>query len=179
MAPTTKRRRLTPVWLHGLSATLVAAGVLALLVPIAPVAERRVNVSQLPPERLLPDSQSNHNAITLVRTNLFSATRQAPRVRFVIPGQEPLAMPVMEPATIASSDGPELQGVLMVNGARSALLRVPGTDSVARVVRSGERIGGYRVRAIGADYVELSSGSGTRTVRLRRKFPSDSNGVEP
>jgi hypothetical protein len=179
MALIPPRRRITPVWLHVASAMLVLLGVIALVVPVAPIAERQVEVSPAPQERLMQSSQSDSSLRSMVRTNLFSSTRQAPRVRFVIPGQEPLVMPVADPATSANTDGPELQGVLMVNGVRRALLRVPGSDSVPRVVQTGDRVGGYRVRTIGMDRVELSSESGTRIVRLRRKFPSDSNGVEP
>ena len=179
MAPPTTRRRVTPIWLHVASAMLVVLGVIALVVPIAPIAERQVEISPAPQDRPLSDSRSDSSMGSMVRTNLFSATRQSPRARFVLPGQEPLMTPVADPVTSLSTDGLELQGVLMVNGVRRALLRVPGSDSVPRVVQTGDRVGGYRVRTIGVDRVELSSESGTRTVRLRRKFPSDSNGVEP
>ncbi|WP_043581329.1 hypothetical protein [Gemmatimonas phototrophica] len=170
---------MTPAWLHAASAMVVVLGLIALVVPIAPIAERPVEISPAPLDRPPSDNQSDSSMRSMVRTNLFSATRQAPRVRFVLPGQEPLMVPMADPVTSLSTDAPELQGVLMVNGVRRALLRVPGLDSVPRVVQTGDRVGGYRVRAIGVDRVELASESGTRTVRLRRKFPSDSNGVEP
>jgi hypothetical protein len=69
--------------------------------------------------------------------------------------------------------------VLEVDGSRRALLQVDSADSVPRVVGLGDRLGGYRVRRILADRVELSSASGTRIVRLQRRPESDSSGVMP
>jgi hypothetical protein len=179
MARPGQARGVSPVWLHATSIVLLVVGVLALVVPVESTPVMPVTVAPSPQTPLASGSPSARFDETIVRTNLFSATRRAPRVRFVLPGQEPAMATPMETPVTSASDAPALLGVLTVNGIRSALLSVPGSDSIPRVVRTGERIGGYRVRVIGADRVELSSVSGTRTVRLRRSFPSDSNGVEP
>lgn len=179
MTPVSFGRRLSPTWLHAVSAVLVLLGLVALVAPVSQVTVRNVSMPPSADGQEQSAAQADRHAATIVRTNLFSASRRAPRVRFTLPGQETTSEPLAAPPVPADADGPELQGVLTVNGMRLALLRVPGVDSVPRVVRVGDRVGGYRVRAIGADRVELSAVSGTRIVRLRRKFPSDSNGVEP
>jgi len=179
MTRLTGGRQWSPLWVQLVAGVLLLLGIGTWLLPTRTVPAINVVVSPSPQGRPATDTRADSVAGIIVRTNLFSASRHTPRVRFVLPGQEPTATaPVMDPMTPPSS-APELQGVLMVNGIWRALLLLPGADSVPRVVQTGDRVGGYRVRAVGADRVELSSGSGTRIVRLRRKLPSDSNGVEP
>lgn len=115
----------------------------------------------------------------IVNTNLFSATRRAPRERFVLPGTTTMPDPstyLLPPGTVMDA-GPVLYGIVTVDGTRRALLQLH-PDSAPRVAAVGQRLAGYRVRAIGADRVELSSSSGSRVVRLSRAVP-DSSGTLP
>lgn len=178
--------RMSPRWLEWFAVLLMAAGVVLLVLPASVDVPPRpaMSSSEAPvpsgnagvPKQELPDVRD-----ALVRTNLFSATRRAPTQRFVVPGQE-LATPAIVPEAAAPSSesyGVQLFGVLEVVGSRRALLQAGSADSVPRVVQTGDRIGGYRVRRILADRVELSSASGTRIVRLQRRPVSDSSGVVP
>lgn len=177
--------RMSPRWLEWFAILLMAAGVVLLLLPASVEVPPRPAMSsgEAPvasnagiPRQGLPDVRD-----VLVRTNLFSATRRAPTQRFAVPGQE-LATPALVPEAAAPSSASysvQLFGVMDVDGSRRALLQAGSTDSVPRVVQAGDRIGGYRVRRILADRVELSSASGTRIVRLQRRPVSDSSGVVP
>ena len=174
----------SPRWLEWLAVVLIVAGAALLVMPASVRVPSRSGMARsdtmpvtLPPSRRDgPDVRD-----VVVRTNLFSTTRRAPSERFVVPGQE-LAQPSVVPDAAALSSGPydiQLFGVLEVDGSRRALLQVGSADSVPRVVGLGDRLGGYRVRRILADRVELSSASGTRIVRLQRRPESDSSGVMP
>jgi hypothetical protein len=113
----------------------------------------------------------------VTQANVFSASRRAPRERFVLPGQESMAVAASLYDT--GDSGPQLYGIVMVDGARRALLQVGDADSVPRLVGAGDRLQGYRVRTIDADRVELTSAAGSRIVRLSRRAPSDSSGMLP
>ena len=99
--------------------------------------------------------------------------------RFAAPGvdaglpPDPVPMP-MAGTVSDGDDGPQLFGVVLVNGAPHALLAV-AADSVAQLLPAGARLGAWRVRRIGTDRVELSSSSGTRVLRLSRHAPNDSS----
>ncbi len=178
--------RMSPRLLEWLAVLLMAVGVVLLVLPASVNVPPRpaMNSGETPvdsrgsaaPAHDLPDVRD-----VLVRTNLFSATRRAPTQRFVVPGQESAAPALVPGAEAPSSeaDGVQLFGVMDVDGSRRALLQAGTADSVPRVVQAGDRIGGYRVRRILADRVELSSASGTRIVRLQRRPVSDSSGVVP
>jgi hypothetical protein len=72
-------------------------------------------------------------------------------------------------------EGPRVVGIVLVNGVRRALNDAGAADSTPRLLAVGDRIAGYRVRRIDAEFVELSSSSGTRTVRLSRRSSPDSS----
>lgn len=109
---------------------------------------------------------------TLVTGHPFSPTRRAPRTRFVAPGNEPVA-PGLAPAElsgppeVAVAAGPQLLGVLLVDGRPRALLQVDG-DSTARLVEEGARVGPWQVGPITRTSVTLRSAAGRRVVRLSR-----------
>lgn len=168
----------TPRLLYLLATVLVVAGAIMLIAPVGETAASSLTV--LPPDStpFTANRRADSNAVRMVRANLFSATRQAPRSRFVLPGQElPPDLAVVPTAPIVGDDV-VLQGVMTLDGVARALLRFPGADSVPKLVQVGDRVSGYRVRRIGADRVELSSSAGTRTVRLLRRVPSDSGEPE-
>jgi hypothetical protein len=161
----------------------LVVGALALVVAFWPVVPQiTARVVRMPAAPTLPTAGSEAAADRvreqIVAGNLFSASRRAPRERFVAPGQlgsslpEASAMPEAG-ADTAGETGPQLYGIMTIDGAARALLQV-AADSTPRLVAEGDRIGGWRVRRIAADRVELSSSSGTRVVRLSRRTLPDS-----
>jgi hypothetical protein len=176
------RPRWTPRLLDGVSALLLLVAVASLLWRGAPsVTARAVSVSPAgAPGAAAPDD-ADSLAARVVATNLFSATRRTPRERFTAPGQAP-AEPSLMPDPYASGgdpappdEGPRVVGIVLVNGVRRALIDAGAADSTPRLLAVGDRIAGYRVRRIDAEFVELSSSSGTRTVRLSRRSSPDSS----
>lgn len=122
-------------------------------------------------------------ARAIVRTNVFSASRQEPRARFVAPGSESApAAPVFEPGGngFAPSDldaGPKLFGIVAVGDSKRALLQVRSSAEPPRLLGVGESFGGVRVVRIAGDRVVITSSSGTRTLRLSRTVPDSSENV--
>jgi hypothetical protein len=125
----------------------------------------------------------------VVGGNVFSATRRAPRSRFVLPGQEPagntnVMLGTMEPAVGDSATGeteayPRLSGIVGASGERRALLQLRAADGAPRLYRVGEVHAGYRVVRIDTTLVVLSSRTGTRTVRLSPRVTPDSLEMMP
>lgn len=125
----------------------------------------------------------------VVDGNVFSATRRAPRARFVVPGQMPadnssVMMGTVEPAVGDSATGetetyPRLSGIVAVSGERRALLQLRAADGAPRLYRVGEVHAGYRVVRIDTTLVVLSSRTGTRTVRLSPRVTPDSLEMMP
>lgn len=176
------RPRWTPRLLDGVSAMLAVAALVALLWPGAPTATpRTVHMPPVAPDDAALPADADSLAVRLVATNPFSTTRRTPRERFVAPGQTAADVPAIpDPyappgSRTAGDDGPRVVGIVRVDGVRRALIDAGTADSTPRLLQVGDRLAGYRVRRIGADAVELSSSSGTRTVRLSRRPPSDSS----
>lgn len=125
----------------------------------------------------------------VVDGNVFSATRRAPRSRFVVPGQElagntSVMLGTMEPAVGDSSAGeadvyPRLSGIVGASGERRALLQLRAADGAPRLYRVGEVHAGYRVVRIDTTLVVLSSRAGMRTVRLSPRVTPDSLEMMP
>lgn len=129
----------------------------------------------------------------LINTNLFSASRRAPRSAFLPPGVANGATEfAATSADIARESEPGhtntpdivLEGIVRQDGRAWALisLRPPlsdGGDATAsplpRLLTVGGQIGNFRVRTIGSDQVVLTSVRGTRTLRLHRPPSSDSS----
>lgn len=181
--PRERRGAITPGAVELLALLLALAAAIVLVWPAAvtiPAVERSAPTPPVRPA-VAPPSDSLRDAI--VATNLFSGSRRAPRERFRLPGTEPLAPLPTEPLPLppgASEPmvGPQLFGIVQVDGTARALLQVQ-SDLPPRLVAVGDRVGGWRVQRIAADRIELQSSSGTRTVRLSRRSPSDSSGSPP
>lgn len=198
-------RRLLPALLDTLAVVFVIAALLLVLLPLAtsvPAAP-----PQLPPESATvaaakptsPNSVDDQPA-RIVAANLFSASRRAPRMSFVPPGQDygaPTSFVSNADATTESTVAPDvvLEGIVTHEGRALALIRITspitsipaaGEEQTAessasspRLLGVGERIGNFRVRTIGSDHVVLTSGSGVRTLRLHRPPSSDSSVQHP
>lgn len=183
MRPPTRSRAgaLTPggVELVALGIALASAVVLVWPARVSIPAVARAAVT--PPAR--PSAVASGDSVreVIVATNLFSGARRAPRERFLLPGTESVAdvPPAPLPFGASAPDaGPRLFGIVQVDGAARALVQL-ANDSTPRLVMVGDRMGPWRVVRIGADRVDMQSSSGTRTLRLSRRSPSDSSGSPP
>lgn len=174
-----------------LTAGLLAVAVALRLVPIRTDVTPRLPAianggSVEPPSTRTPDPVDVWRE-AFVATNLFSGSRRAPTDRFRLPGLAPDPGLMDRPSDVSAmsvplaSDvvEPVLLGVVRANGSRQALIGFSSPDSASRLVGIGGRVGGYRVRAIGADHVDLQSSAGSRTLRLPRPSPSDSSELLP
>ncbi len=115
----------------------------------------------------------------VIRGNIFSATRHAPTVPFSAPGRDGSmgAATIVASSSVASADSstwPRLSGIVVVSGERRALMQLLQSDGVPQLYRVGDTHGGMRVERVGADFVVLSSRSGTRTLRLSSHPAPDS-----
>jgi hypothetical protein len=126
----------------------------------------------------VPTMLTDASAFTdsIVNANMFSLTRKAPAERtFVAAPVDPMVIPdgtmpsgvaIDSLGATASDPVPALYGV--VNGplGSAALLRLDPTRAGSRLYRLGEGVGGYRVRSIGADRVELDGPAGATVLTL-------------
>jgi hypothetical protein len=164
---------------------LGAAVLLALWPPRAVVPVSAPVPRQAPLPRPIP-AGSDGAADSVVRSNLFSARRQAPRVRY----RDPLAPtpPEAVPAALAAEgamggvtgapgDAPQLLGVAAVEGRWRALIRwAPGRPAVwcPGGARCDDGAGGGRVRLVTRDAVTVEVAGQARTLRLAPHRPVDS-----
>ncbi len=141
------------------------------------------------PESVLRIASADSLVAAVVDGNVFSATRRAPRSRFVVPGREPVGnspvmLGTMEPAAGDSAaaepdEYPRLSGIVGASGERRALLQLRAADGAPRLYRVGEVHAGYRVVRIDTTLVVLSSRTGMRTVRLLPRVMPDSLEMMP
>lgn len=175
-------RTLTPRAIEIGALGIAAVGVALLVWPARAAVPpyNRAMPSALAVAAATPDDYSARDSI--VATNLFSGSRRAPRERFRLPGTEVFADPTpvapLPGADVAPDAGPQLFGLVVVDGTPRALIQI-ARDSAPRLVAVGEVVGRWRVQQIGADRAVLSSSMGTRIVRLSRRAPSDSGGLLP
>jgi hypothetical protein len=177
-------RRLVPV-LQGI--TLIALIVSALLLVWPP----RVTVGSEAPTlptlaAQVPDGASGAAALTdsVVDANIFSVTREAPDERtFVAAATDGVVTDVtsgeygadagLMDSTMAGGEElepvPALYGIVNGPAGRSALLRLDPSARSARLFQLGEGAGGFRVRSIGSDRVELTGPSGSVVLELVAK----------
>ena len=175
-ASRSSRGRLWSVrWLDALSMLCVVGALGVLLLPTLPTSHPIAPAIAVPAAARV-SLPSDSASAQIVARNLFSATRRAPSVRFVPPGSETDAPPTPSPTSAAvADDGPRLYGIISQDGARRALLQLPGADSAPQLVSEGDRHAGYRIVSIGQDRVVVASSAGMRTVRLAPRAPSDSS----
>ena len=120
----------------------------------------------------------------VVRTDIFSSRRAAPKRRYVFgetgadadvaPAENPSAAPLAgEPmdsttASTANDAVPHLYGTMLGPTEPSALLRLDAGISDPRVYRVGDRAGGYRVAEIGDRSVTLVGATGRVVLRMKQ-----------
>ncbi|MDZ7631061.1 MAG: hypothetical protein U5K74_06875 [Gemmatimonadaceae bacterium] len=132
----------------------------------------------------VPHMQTNATALTdsIVNANIFSVTREAPEERtFAAAPVDPML--VGAPGGTSFADGgvsdslgtpdsdpiPSLYGVVHGSMGTAALLRLDPLARGSRLYRPGEGAGGYRVRSIGTDRVELEGATGVVVVTLANR----------
>lgn len=175
-------RRWTPALLErGALAVMVLGGGLAMWPASSAVTPGRVPLPALPATAAVAapaadTPPSAEAAGRVVRSNLFSARRQAPTVRYRDPlapatppheGTEP-ADGAGVPGAPEASGEPRLLGVVEVDGVRKALVQwAPGVAGWCAEGRGCEGQGGRaRARAIAPAAVELVMAGRVRTLRL-------------
>jgi hypothetical protein len=160
----------------------IVATVALLLWPTTP-HPRALSIPVPPAAAVMAAVPRDSIAERIVSTNIFGASRRAPRSRFVPPGADETsvaAAPTMDDGTVSAGSAadpagaPRLFGIVVQDGVRRALLQLPGSDSIPRLLAVGDRQRGYRVVSIDADRVVLASSAGSRTVRLMTRASSDS-----
>jgi len=148
----------------------------------SPTSASTARVAADPPA-LVPEAPGNESdslIAVIVNGNVFSATRKAPRVRFLPPGERaavveaPPGYGMPSPAVASNDSLPMLSGIVAINGERQALLQMTAADESPKLYRINESHAGYRVVQIGPDMVVLASRAGTRTLRLSHRAPPDS-----
>ncbi|MBA3917423.1 MAG: hypothetical protein C0516_02415 [Gemmatimonas sp.] len=157
-----------------LTAQLAAPIMLDGVIPPAPAGVDRRSTGTARDTLLAPPDWQE----VLIRANLFSASRSAPRVRFTLPGEELPVMPSLETdaASSAAAEAPQLTlvGIFGDSERRSALLD-SGDGSAARVLRVGDRLNGWLLRRIDSSSVRIERAGQVRVLRLLRTPPSDSS----
>lgn len=98
---------------------------------------------------------------TIVSHDLFAATRSAPPSTFA-----PANARSTGGAAAQARPGPELIGTIADGASGSALIRFsPGTEP--RLLRVGERAGGWQLVSVDARSATLAGPGGTRTISMR------------
>ena len=128
----------------------------------------------------------------MVARNVFSASRRAPTVRFVPPGDEsPAALasrdlmaggamlgaplpPPMSDSSTGADVAPRLYGIVSQDDVRRALLLLTDSGESPRLYAVGDRQHGYRILSITSDQVVLATSTGSRTLRLVPRARRDS-----
>lgn len=162
--------RQTAGTLYAFAAVLLTAAVALRLVPpvIALPAVPGVDSAVAAPMR---DPSAQAAALlsfeAIVRGNMFSADRQAPRERFV--------PPELQAATATRPPGPPLPRLQLfgvATGPTGAVALIDANPAIpgAEIYRLGDRVSVYRLESISDTLVVLRGDSGVR--RLRLESPS-------
>lgn len=132
----------------------------------------------------VPPMPTNATALTdsIVNANIFSVSREAPEERtFAAAPVDPMLAGAPDGTytadggvsdslgTTDSDPVPSLYGVVNMPTGSAALLRLDPLARGSRLYRPGEGAGGYRVKSIGADRVELDGPTGATVVTLANR----------
>lgn len=118
-----------------------------------------------PPEFVVTDSLAARAALpalnvpAIVDLNLFSPDRRAPLSRYRLEGEDDPVAFATEPEAVASR--PIVVGTAVGPG-NTSFAMCSLDDSPVVIVRVGDRLGNYTVRAIARGVVEFSTPSGER-----------------
>jgi hypothetical protein len=153
----------------GIGGTILGLGVAAryaisapIVLPPAARAGPLADPEQVPDERSRPDSLAH----AIAARDPFRLTRapsvvpfnpEAPSTGYAPPPRPP--RPPLALAGIVLGDDP----LALIDG-------LPGVEG-SRVMRLGERVGDYVLRAVASDHVVIAGPDTTWTLRLRSQFP--------
>jgi len=186
---------LRPAMLNGFATICVIAACVLFVWPPSSVsdagsARAPVPLATTPSPALTTGGGSATDSLeaVVVAGNIFSATRQPPRTRFVPPGQAALVAETMNGAMDSASTMsqaslvdslPRLTGIVTTNGERRALVQFALADGAPQLYAVGDARGGFRVLRIESDKVVVATRSGSRTLRLSPRTPPDSLDKQP
>ena len=145
-------------------------------------------------DKPVPTAQpdTNADASTVVTANILSSSRHAPATRYASPdlqSQTPYIPPAAfavptarDSATDASNNidtAPAVYGIMNMNGAWHALVRLNAADVNPVLLQEGDKRGAFRIISISADRVIVEGPAGQRTLKLSRTQRADSTGHKP
>ena len=113
---------------------------------------------------LRPDSLARH----IAGRNPFRVSRSAALVAFRVGGDQPPPVPATPPPPPRPSLA--LAGVIMGNESAALIDGLPGVDGT-RVLRVGERVGGYELRSVTSESAVVAGPDTVWTLRVRSRFP--------
>lgn len=168
----------TRLVLWAVAATATTLGALVMLLPVPgtveAVAPSTPATPPSPPARVDPGSAAED----IVLTNVFSASRTAPRTRYappelaaesaagaVAPDSTSMMPGAMPDSALLAGDIPRLFGTVVAPGGTRALLQLD-LASGPRLLGVGDREGGFTVVSIAPREVVLRGPGGRRVLRL-------------
>ncbi len=158
--------------LNGLTISLVVVGVVFWLqepsvpnVVIPPAAATRTTVAEI------QSSSTGSDAGVIVSSNIFSATRAAPSVRYTPPGAGGVSADVSsmpdEVVAIAAAP-PRVFGTMTGSNGATALIQPDSAGSSSRLYREGERVGAFRIEKILPNSVIVRGPSGRMELKVQQ-----------
>lgn len=126
------------------------------------------------PGRVSTAPAATASAEAVVRGNIFSATRAAPRVRYTPPGtgSEPDAALPGEPAmegVVIDSPLPRVFGTVTGATGATALFQSDSAGASGRLYREGDRVGQYRIIRINSGSVVVSGPGGRHELKVQSR----------
>jgi hypothetical protein len=153
----------------GIATTILGLGVAAsyaisapIVLPTAPRARPLSDAEQSANERSRPDSQAR----AIAARDPFRLSRAPSVVPFnpeaPTTGYAPPPRPPRPPLALA--------GIVLGDELLALIDGLPGVEG-SRVMRLGERVGDYVLRAVASDHVVIAGPDTTWTLRVRSQFP--------
>lgn len=136
----------------------VAAVMLVRALEVSPVTPGAMPVLPNPASLSAPAPSSPIDIEAIVATDVFASDRVAPTNRFLLPAEiTEAAAPAFVPPRI------QVLGIAMADGGRSFATCIVGTES-PKIVRVGDRLGPYVVKAIESKRVTVALPGGSKQV---------------
>lgn len=134
----------------------------------APRAEQQPSDARLGPAKPLREKSDDPDAGPMVvSSDIFSATRLAPRERYnPSAGDAPQQPTTGFVAPESLEPPPRLSGVMNGPGGAAALMQMDSSGSSGRLYHAGDRIGGYRLVKIDDSSVIVSGPRGRVRIRV-------------
>lgn len=114
---------------------------------------------------------ASSDAGVIVSSNMFSATRAAPSVRYTPPGAGGVSADVsfMPDEVVAiAAPPPRVFGTMTGSNGATALIQPDSAGSSSRLYREGERVGAFRIEKILANSVIVRGPSGRMELKVQQ-----------